>query len=244
MIKKLVVYIVGFFIFSPLLKSENIDSLYSKGNYNAVIEYYASHFDIKMKERDYFILAKSYYHVGDIGLSILNYERALRLDPNNKLIIHNLDVARLASVDKQNLEPSPIYKLLNNIIYFFSPKVLIILAILSFIVSIFMFVYFRVSLTYRKRKLSFVFSLVFFALCILFNAMLFHISYYFNDTNNYAIVTDQKVDVNTNKEKLKELHSGYKLKVLKYSDNISMIELQDGTKGEIPTSSITPIATN
>jgi tetratricopeptide (TPR) repeat protein len=48
-------------------------------------------------------LANAYYKSGKTGKSILNYERALLLDPTDKDTKHNLAVARLKTIDK--IEP-------------------------------------------------------------------------------------------------------------------------------------------
>ena len=51
----------------------------------------------------YYNLGNSYYKLNKIALSILNYERALLLEPGNKDIRFNLEIARLKAVDR--IEP-------------------------------------------------------------------------------------------------------------------------------------------
>jgi tetratricopeptide (TPR) repeat protein len=48
----------------------------------------------------YYNLGNAYYRTGKIGLAILNYERARKLMPRDRDIYGNLDLARLATVDK------------------------------------------------------------------------------------------------------------------------------------------------
>ena len=51
----------------------------------------------------YYNLGNSYYKLNKIALSILNYERALLLEPGNKDIRFNLEIAKLKAVDR--IEP-------------------------------------------------------------------------------------------------------------------------------------------
>jgi tetratricopeptide (TPR) repeat protein len=53
----------------------------------------------------YFNLGNSYYRMGKTAPAILAYERALRLQPNDQDIKHNLDLVNLKTVDR--IEPLP-----------------------------------------------------------------------------------------------------------------------------------------
>jgi tetratricopeptide (TPR) repeat protein len=53
----------------------------------------------------YYNLANSYYRAGKIGLSILYYEKALKLSPGDDEIIHNLNIANAKTVDKIDTLP-------------------------------------------------------------------------------------------------------------------------------------------
>jgi tetratricopeptide (TPR) repeat protein len=48
----------------------------------------------------YYNLANGYYKQGEIARAILNYERALLLDPSNEDVQFNLELARSKAVDK------------------------------------------------------------------------------------------------------------------------------------------------
>lgn len=51
-------------------------------------------------------LGNAYFRNNKLGAAILNYEKALLLAPDNEEVIHNLEVARKATYDKQEIEPS------------------------------------------------------------------------------------------------------------------------------------------
>lgn len=53
----------------------------------------------------YYNLANTYYKLGNIGKAILNYERALRLIPNDDDVKHNLQLVNLMITDR--IEPTP-----------------------------------------------------------------------------------------------------------------------------------------
>ena len=50
----------------------------------------------------YYNLGNAYYRTGKIAASILNYERALKLDPNNKDAKYNLELVNSKKVDRIN----------------------------------------------------------------------------------------------------------------------------------------------
>jgi tetratricopeptide (TPR) repeat protein len=85
-----------------LLQSAN--EAYAKGDYAEAAEQY----EAALKENGesasvYYNLGNSYYKANKIAPSILNYERALLLEPGNGDIRFNLEVAKLKTVDK--IEP-------------------------------------------------------------------------------------------------------------------------------------------
>jgi hypothetical protein len=53
----------------------------------------------------YYNLANTYYKLGNLGMAILNYERAHRLMPNDDDVNHNLQLANLLITDR--IEPTP-----------------------------------------------------------------------------------------------------------------------------------------
>ena len=53
----------------------------------------------------YYNLANAYYRSGKLGLSVLYYEKALRLSPGDDDVIHNLTIANTKTVDKIDTLP-------------------------------------------------------------------------------------------------------------------------------------------
>ncbi len=53
----------------------------------------------------YYNLGNAYFKAGNLGKAVLNYERALRLSPNDEDIQHNLQLVNLMLTDR--IEPTP-----------------------------------------------------------------------------------------------------------------------------------------
>ena len=67
---------------------------YNDGQYERAIKYYDSIISIGQHSPElYFNLANSHYKLNSIALSILNYEKALLLNPKNKSILNNLQLS-------------------------------------------------------------------------------------------------------------------------------------------------------
>lgn len=74
---------------------QQANEAYINENYHQAIEIYEQ---IRQMEWEssvlYYNLGNAYYQTGQRGKAILNFERALRLDPNDESIRHNLRIAR------------------------------------------------------------------------------------------------------------------------------------------------------
>jgi len=93
--------------------AQSVDSLfmsaheaYRSGEYTAAAERYESIIaNGKVSAAIYFNLGNTYFRSGNIARTILSYERAFRLDPTDEDVRHNLELARLRTVDR--IEPLP-----------------------------------------------------------------------------------------------------------------------------------------
>ena len=77
------------------------DSAYAAADYVAAIHIYERLITTKGEAAPvYYNMGNAYYKSNDIARAILNYERALLLDPSNDDILFNLELARSRTVDK------------------------------------------------------------------------------------------------------------------------------------------------
>ena len=76
------------------------DSAYVKNDYASAIQIYEALLKEGEAAEVYYNLGNSYYKAGDIAKAILNYERALLIQPGNADIRANLEIARAKTIDK------------------------------------------------------------------------------------------------------------------------------------------------
>lgn len=81
------------------------DSAYIRGEYATAIQIYEALLEEGVSPVVYYNLGNSYYKSEEIAKAILNYERALLLDPGNGDIRANLEIARAKTVDKEEIVP-------------------------------------------------------------------------------------------------------------------------------------------
>ena len=89
---------------SEVTKTEG-DSAYIKNEYAEAAQIYEALLMQGEAAEVYYNLGNSYYKLGEIGKAVLNYERALLLQPGNSDIRANLEIARAKTIDK--VEPIP-----------------------------------------------------------------------------------------------------------------------------------------
>lgn len=83
----------------------NADSAYVHGEFQKAIDYYEALLVKGVSDEIYYNLGNSYFKIDNLGKAILNYERALLLNPGNNDIQANLIISRSKTVDK--VEPLP-----------------------------------------------------------------------------------------------------------------------------------------
>jgi len=91
---------------SPESLMDKANKAYMNESYLEAAELYEQIVDMHLEsEVLYYNLGNAYYKSGQYALAILNYERALRLNPSGEAIQHNLRLARLRVGERS--EPMP-----------------------------------------------------------------------------------------------------------------------------------------
>ena len=220
------------------------DSAYVKGDYKAAIEIYESLAANNGESADvYYNLANAYYKSENIAKAVLNYERALLLNPDDEDIRFNLELARSKTVDKV----APEYKFflmewLESIINLLSISAWSVLAVVSFVVMLLTLLLFLFGKCVSTKKTGFIIALFSLFITIFANLSALHRYHYLTERNDAVImepsVTAKSTPSNSGTE-LFVIHEGRKVKI---SDDSmrewTEIELEDGNKGWIPSSSL------
>ena len=104
---KKIIYLLLLLLSPAMVQAEDIsakiiaDSAYVKGDYKAAIEAYETILTNEGEAADvYYNLGNAYYKSENIAKAILNYERALLLNPSDEDVAFNLELARSKTVDK------------------------------------------------------------------------------------------------------------------------------------------------
>ena len=219
------------------------DSAYMKNDYASAIQIYEALLNRGEAADIYYNLGNSYYKAGDIAKAILNYERALLLQPGNGDIRANLEIARSKTVDKVEPVPEIFFvswtKSLINSMSVDSWAVCGVVCFILLIVSLYLFIF---SKQIVLKKAGFISGIVFLAVTILANVFANQQKDELTNRNS-AIVINPSVTVRSTPSEtgtsLFILHEGRKVEI---KDNSMRewkeIRLEDGKVGWVPASSV------
>ena len=223
------------------------DSAYIKNDYKSAIQIYEALLEKGEAAEVYYNLGNCYYKTNDIAKSILNYERALLLDPGNTDIRVNLEMARAKTVDKITPIPDIFFVAwIKSLINCLSVDAWAKCGILFFILFLVAVALFFFSKQASLKKGGFIGGIVFLILVVLSNVFASQQKAVLVN-RNAAIVLVPSVTVRSTPSEsgtsLFILHEGSKVEL---KDNSMRewkeIRLEDGKVGWVPTSSIEVIS--
>ncbi|MDE6134027.1 MAG: tetratricopeptide repeat protein [Muribaculaceae bacterium] len=97
----IIILMSAIFAASALTLGEQADSAYNKEDYRRAIELYQQSIASEGRSSDiYYNLGNAYYRNDNLGKAVLNYERAIRLDPTNEDARTNLAFVRSKIQDR------------------------------------------------------------------------------------------------------------------------------------------------
>lgn len=219
------------------------DSAYIRNDFASAIQIYEALLKKGEAADIYYNLGNSYYKADDIAKAILNYERALLLQPGNADYRANLEVARGKTLDKMEAAPEIFFvtwiKSLVNSMSVNAWSVCGIVCFLLLIASIYFFVF---SKQIIWKKVGFIAGILFLILVILSNVFAAEQKDRLLNRNK-AIVMSPSVTVRSTPSEggtsLFVLHEGSKVNLKDSSmKDWKEIRLDDGKVGWLPSSSI------
>lgn len=220
------------------------DSAYIRNDFAAAVELYESILKNEGESSDiYYNLGNSYYKMNNIAKAVLNYERALLLNPGNGDIRFNLELARSKTVDKVT-PPSEMFFVTwtQSLINTMSEKAWARTGIIAFILTILTLSLFIFGKRVVLKKIGFIAAICFFLITVLANVFASEQKAELINHDN-AIIMAPSVTVkstpNQSGTDLFILHEGRKVMIKDNSmKEWKEIKLEDGNVGWVPTSVI------
>jgi tetratricopeptide (TPR) repeat protein len=222
---------------------QQANEAYTNGDFQTAADLYES----VIKENGasaavYFNLGNSYYKLNKVAPSILNYERALLLDPGDKDIRFNLEIAKLKAVDK--IEPVGAFFLtewFRSIQNLLSTDEWCYFGIINFILLIAGLVLFFFSRKIVLKKIGFYAAISLFVLTIAGNIFAYNQKIRLSERNT-AIILLQTTTIKSSPDNsgtdLFILHEGTKVVLKSKLGNWNEIVTADGNVGWIKSGEI------
>lgn len=245
--KKILILLTISILFAPVANAvstaqlkvgyaQDADSLYRMEDYQGAAAGYEAVLANGFSSADlYYNLGNCYYRTGQMALAILNYERALRLEPGMTDARQNLDLANSKTTDRITALPKIfIVKWYENLISHLSPRTWRIIVILFFLLAcaaaVVMILSHRIGL--RKGALA---MLIAAGLFLLVSVWLLIVSTHRFNSHSEAIVITPSMTVKSSPENQSVdkliLHEGTKVSITETLTDWYKITLPDGTTG-------------
>lgn len=227
----------------PLFANENCKTLYigaasyKAGDFTSAAEAWQNCVDNGFRSGDLFYnLGNAYFREGRLGLSILNYEKALRMDPANEDYLYNLKFARSLTKDKAETdeEENPILGFLFKAHHYFSLTTQLYIA-LGIVWLVFVFCALRVLLPHPMAKTFLALGVI--PLAVLLGVLVCSAGYkiYKDKTYSVGIVTADSADVTSGPsdkaQTLNMLSEGTAVEILDAKDGWAHIRLGEKING-------------
>lgn len=218
------------------------NQMYKQGQFTDAARLYEEELKKNVSAELYYNLGNSYYKANEIGHAILNYERALRIDPGFDDASYNLEIAESKIVDNVNTTPTFfVRKWTNSLIKSNTTNQWAVISIVCFILMLALFFLFAFSRVRSRRKYSFFASV--------FMGVLYVIALSFSGirkeqikNHHEAVIMSGAVTVKSSPDQsgtdLFQLHEGTLVKVKSVLGNWTEITLENGAVGWLEETAI------
>ncbi len=186
-------------------------------------------------------IGNTYFKMRNYPMAILNYEKALKLDPTDEDIRQNLVIANALVTDK--IEPLPVFfvtkwwRNLGNMLTANSWATVTLVILGIFLLLLYLYLTARTS---GGKKATFFLGIIMILLLICSGIIAFQKYQYLNERNE-AIIMKPTITVKSSPSStgvdLFVLHEGTKVTILDKDGDWDKIKIADGSVGWLPSSS-------
>jgi hypothetical protein len=240
--------LVGVLFFLPEARAdvESATVLFQKGNesyeagdFDQAIEEYQKIVDLGIKNyRVLYNLGNAYFRKNQLGKAILNYRRALSLDPRDEDSIANLRFAKLFTLDKiEEQRVNPLSNLLHWFLDLWSTDELTILVSLFYCLS----VLFGILILFTRSKRVWAWGLTILLLVFVVFSSSFVTKLYFNSIRSGVVIAPQaEVRSGPGEDYTLQFtgHEGLEFQISGDSEDWYRILLPNGVRGWIPKKAV------
>tara|TARA_B000000475_G_C15967503_1_gene435688 strand:+ start:512 stop:1264 length:753 start_codon:yes stop_codon:yes gene_type:complete len=222
------------------------NALYNQGNYTEAIEKYTSIINNGSESAElYYNLGNAYYKINDIANSIFYFEKSLLLDPNNNETKNNLSFSQNMTLDRIETVPvNQVSKFISKFTNLFDYNAWFLISIIFEFLSLIVFSLYLFNKNSDTKKRYFSIGSIF-LFCFIIFLILGVNSKSEYEKNNPAILFDSRIsfksEPNERSEELFLLNEGTKVNVLEKLNEWSLVELSNGSKGWILSSTFQTI---
>jgi tetratricopeptide (TPR) repeat protein len=217
---------------------------YQNEDYQGALEAYKSVLEAGYEGGDlYYNLGNAYFKTGDLGHSILNYERALRLLPRNPDVRANLELARSLTADE--IEPLPRFWVFGVISWWVSliPRGILILIVVACYLAVFGSLLVRILARQPGPGRAAVWVLVGAALALVFFGTTLLARERVLGASEWGIIMVEEVPVQSAPSDeddltLFRIHEGTKVRLDQRTELWSEVVLEDGKVGWVPSEAL------
>lgn len=249
LLKNLFLYIL--FLGIPLLAQteslvEQGNHYYQKQQYDNAIQSYSKVLAGGYESAGlYYNLGNAYFRKGNLGLAILNYERALKLSPGDEDIQHNLALANSRTIDRINTLPDFfIFQWWESFLALFTFTGWVYITYIFYILLLGVIVfYFFTRRPDHQRAAFFTGIAVLFLLAFSISISTIKYNREFNIKNGIVVQQSAtaKLSPDSDSKDAFVIHEGLKVKVEDRVDEYYRIRLKDGKIGWLPQSDLSII---
>ena len=222
------------------------NALYNQGNYTEAIEKYTSIINNGSESAElYYNLGNAYYKINDIANSIFYFEKSLLLDPNNNETKNNLSFSQNMTLDRIETVPvNQVSKFISKFTNLFDYNTWFLISIIFEFLSLIVFSLYLFNKNSDTKKRYFSIGSIFLFCFIIFLILGINSKSEY-EKNNPAILFDNRIsfksEPNERSEELFLLNEGTKVNVLEKLNEWSLVELSNGSKGWILSSTFQTI---